>query len=338
MRWRLALVREGDQHAPALAEHPRELRLGLREPSCCDCGALGLEPMRLGVWEGVELGGALERDRLEPVLLPHAPDVRRLPDEVGRAGDGWNEIVGDDRPLVVETRLGRELGLDEVAPALRSRVDHRLVDRVQRALRERRERAHLLDLVAEELDAKRLAARAREDVDEAAANGDLTALLHAIDARVAGQSQRLDERVEASLVADGDPERLRSPAVRRHAFRERPRRRGDEAPGGEHVERAGALPDEVSRRLQTRPEGHAAARQECDPRGIEVPPEGFGGVARVLVLGQDREEAAIAARLVKRGEHERQRRVGHARRRGKRVRERAKLLALGEHRDERVKR
>jgi len=36
---------------------------------------------------------------------------------------------------------------------------------MQCALRERRERTHLLDLVAPELDAQRLSARRREDVD-----------------------------------------------------------------------------------------------------------------------------------------------------------------------------
>ena len=56
---------------------------------------------------------------------------------------------------------------------------------MERALRERRERPDLLDVVSEELHAQRLAAGAREDVDETAAHCDLPALFHPLDAFVA---------------------------------------------------------------------------------------------------------------------------------------------------------
>ena len=78
-----------------------------------------------------------------------------------------------------------------------------VVDGVQGALSEGRERSHLLDLVTEELDAKRLTARAREDVDETAAHGDLSSLVHPLDALVAGERKRLHELVEAELRVHG---------------------------------------------------------------------------------------------------------------------------------------
>ena len=55
---------------------------------------------------------------------------------------------------------------------------------MERALRERRERADLFDVVAEELRSKWLAPGAREDVDEAPANRDLASLFDALHALV----------------------------------------------------------------------------------------------------------------------------------------------------------
>ena len=61
----------------------------------------------------------------------------------------------------------------EIGPALARREDDRALELAQRALRERRERPDALDDVSEELDADRLAPRRPEDVENAAANGDL---------------------------------------------------------------------------------------------------------------------------------------------------------------------
>ena len=103
----------------------------------------------------------------------------------GPAGSSGDEVVG--RPDGASSSSQRRL--DEVEAPLGGRVDDRLVDGVQRALRERRERADLLDLVAEELDPQRLAAGRREDVDEPAAHGELAALLDALDALVARRAR-----------------------------------------------------------------------------------------------------------------------------------------------------
>jgi hypothetical protein len=335
---RLALVREGDQHAPPLPEHPGELGLGLGEPARGDRWALGFEPVRLRVREGIERGRVVERHRIEAVLLPDAPDVLRLPDDVRWAAHRRYELVRPGRSgLVVEARLGRQRRLDEVSPPLGRGVDHCVFDRTQRALREGRERADLLDLVAEELHAQWLTPGARENVDEPAADRQLAAFLHSVDALVPSERERLDERVEPELVSDRDPDRGRPLVLKRQAFRERPRGSSDEASGREDVERAGALADEMRRRVEPGTDRDSPTREKGNVRGIDVPRDRLRCVAGVLVLGENGEESALA-RLVERSEHERQRGVGHSRVRRKVVGEGPKRLAFRERGDERVER
>src|SRR5579884_1779491 len=100
---------------------------------------------------------------------------------------------------------------------------------MERALRERREGADGLDLVAEELGAQRLAAGGREDVDDAAADGELAALVRPLDAGVAGEGERLGESLDAGLEAGPQLDRLRAGLRRREQLRERARRDADEA-------------------------------------------------------------------------------------------------------------
>ena len=140
----------------------------------------------------------------------------------------------------------------------------RVVDRMERALRERRERAHPLDLVAEELDAERLPAGRREDVDEPAADGELAALLDALDALVARERERLPpgRRRPARRRPRAAP--ARAARQRRQAFGERRGGGADEPARREHVERPGALADEVRRRLEAGVPADAAAREQRD--------------------------------------------------------------------------
>ena len=177
---------------------PGELVLRLRQPPRRDRGALRLELERLAAREGVELGRALERERLEALLLPDRAHVVRLPDEVGRAIERGDEVVGDRLvdpacPSSSSHRV-RRLEVDR-SPRAAPPPDRRSrsVTGVERPLREGRERAHLLDLVTEELDAQRLAAGRREDVDDAAAHRELTPFLDPVDALVAGARKRLGE-------------------------------------------------------------------------------------------------------------------------------------------------
>ena len=183
---RLSAVRERDDDPATLAQHRAELVLGLREPARGDGRALGLERVRLPVRERVELGDAVERRALERLLGPDAR--RRRP--AARRSPGLRSSGGTRSSARTGSSAAVRLGVDEIATPLGRRIDHRLGDRMQRALRERRERAELLDHVAEELDAERLPPGARKDVDEAAANRDLPALLDPLDALVAGESER----------------------------------------------------------------------------------------------------------------------------------------------------
>jgi hypothetical protein len=100
--------------------------------------------------------------------------------------------------------------------------------------------------------------------------------------------------------------------------------------------RAGALPDEMRRRLEPRPPVNAAARQERNLLFAEEPPCGFGCVARIGILGEQADERA-APLLVQRGEQQRQRRLGHARRRGECTRVGGQALFREQLLDERMK-
>ena len=253
----------------------------------------------------------------EPLLLPHRAHLVRLPDEVGGAVDRRDEVgrhgrLRRRRRAVALPAVGRRLGIDALAAPLGGGVDARLRDGVQRPLGEGRERAHLLDLVSEQLHAQRLASGRREDVDDASANGELAALVDPVDALVAGARKGPGEAVEAGLLADHEPHRLRPRRPRRHPLGERRRRGADEPAGGEDVERTGALADEVRRRLEARRVRDAAAREQGHPVGAEEPRCTLGRIPRVGVLGQEDQQAA-AELLVERRQHERERRLRHAR-------------------------
>jgi hypothetical protein len=155
---------------------------------------------------------------------------------------------------------------------------------VKRTLRERGERSDLLDVVTEELDAQRLATGTREHVDEPAADRDLPALLDALDALVPGKRELLDEGVEVSRVLGRQTDRVGSLLRRRQALCERAGRDAHEPAGREHLESTGPLADEMRRGLQTRARADAAAREQRDGSGIDVPADRLGDVACLLVL------------------------------------------------------
>ena len=140
--------------------------------------------------------------------------------------------------------------------------------------------------------AQRLAAGRGEHVDEPAAHGEVSALLDALDALVAGERQVLDESVDPRLVARRDPERRRTLRRGRDAFRQRHRGRADETSGSEHLERPQALADEMRRRLEAGAVADAAAREEADPFAAAEPCRALGRVACVGVLGEQHQQAA----------------------------------------------
>ena len=89
---------------------------------------------------------------------------------------------------------------------------------------------------------------------------------------------------------------------RRNPFRERAGGDADEPAAREDLERARPLADEVSGRLEPGSCVHAAAREQRYPVGVEVPGDGLGDVARLLVLREQADErAAEVARAASRG-------------------------------------
>ena len=219
----LAAMRERHDDAVPRADEPGELVLRLGEAACRYGRPLRLERVRLRLRERVELGRAVEGDRRKALLLGDATHVVRLPDEVGARGRSeGRDPQGSRRPPGV-VLLRPEVDLEQVDTPLHRRMDDGVVGRVQRALRERREGAHLLDLVAEELDPERLAAGGREHVDDATAHGELAALVDPLDALVPGERELPGEPVDPRLVADPKRERARSRGARRQALPRAPR-------------------------------------------------------------------------------------------------------------------
>ena len=130
--------------------------------------------------DGGRVGDEVER-RAEVVERQDLGEARRLPSLLGRL---HRRQLGELAVLDVE--LGRRRELDPLGVA-------------ERALGEGREPAHRLDLVAEELDPHRPLLGRREDVEDAAAQGELAALLDLLDALVAGRDEVAGDRLEVDL-------------------------------------------------------------------------------------------------------------------------------------------
>ncbi len=332
---RFALERKGDDGAEAGPDERAQLVLGFGQAARGDRGALGLEREGLAGGERIELDGVVQRHRLELLFGPDLAHVPGLPDEVRAGRDRWHEVVGN-RARRIRVLVVVEPQLDEIESPLGGGVDRRRVNRVQRALREGRERADALDLVAEELDAERLATRRRIDVDDPAAKRELPALLGLVDPLVAGERELLGDGVDAGVVAGGEADR-RGPRLRRgHLLGERCCRRADEPAGRKDVEGARSLADEVRRRLEPRAPADAPAREERHVLVSDEPAGGLGDVARVRVLGREDDERP-AELFVQRRDQQRERRFRDARACVRElVDERAKALAVGELANERV--
>src|SRR6476469_3351956 len=200
---------------------------------------------------------------------------------------------------------------------------------MERTLREGRECAHRLDLVAEEFGPERLAAGRREDVDDASPHGELAALIHPLHTLVARKRKRLRQPFDAGLESRPQLDRVRANLRLRQPFRERPRRGADEPAARQHVERPRPLADKVRRGREPRRPRYASARQQADRLVAEEPGGALGGVARVRVLRHEHDELTLEP-FVQRREQERQRRLRHAGARGQRVRELAETLVLDE--------
>src|SRR5438876_1536760 len=324
-------MREGDDDALSGANERRKLVLRFGQAAGDEGRPLRLEGERLSRGKRVEECSFAERHRLEALFLPDRPDLAGLPHEIGTARDGPHQIARDRsrRTVVAEGRLY------EIQEALDRRIDDRRFDGMQCALRERRKGTHLLDLVSPELDAKRFPPRRREDVDEAAPDRELPALVGTLDSFVARQGKRLGELFEADLLPGCNAKRLRPRSRRRHRLCERRGRSCDEPARGEDVERARPLADEVWRWIEAGAPVDTAARQHRNAFVTEEPRGAFGGVARVLILRSEQNERA-AELLVQRSEQKRQRRLGNAARSRERLGVAFEAFGRAELRYERV--
>ncbi len=179
-------------------------------------------------------GGGQELRRRPDQLGRPGPDPLRVADQHVRAGrqlvQHQPQLVGQDRGQRLHAldrgavgdpvqHLGqlRVLGREPLGPLPHRRGEQQLPARrrpqpvlggARRALVGDREEADLLDVVAPELDPDRVLLGRREDVEDAAADGELAALLDQLDPRVADGDQALEKVVELDGVAGPRRHRL----------------------------------------------------------------------------------------------------------------------------------
>ena len=206
--------------------------------------------------------------------------------------------------------LGRELG---------GRRDLDLVGVPERALRERREPAQRLDLDVEQVDAHGAVLGRRVDVEQPAADGELTAVVDLVDALVAGGDELGDALVEVEQLADAQPERVRAQRRVGHLLAQRDGGHDDDrrvvARGArfrlqQRVERRDAQADEVRRRREMRLVGDAAAGVEAHRPRVQPGAQVGREVARLAVVAGDDQRRPHALLVGQRGQH-----VGPQRRR-----------------------
>ena len=138
------------------------------------------------------------------------------------------------------------------------------VDLGNRALVGDREHPHLADLVTPELHAHRVLGGRREDVEDAAADGELAALADHVDPRV-GQFHQAGPAVESNSASKSS--RLRRPDLQRHRLDGRPHR----GPSAAAATARWSPPPEAAARAGHRrggPAGAAASAgcRRCRPR------------------------------------------------------------------------
>ncbi len=215
----------------------------------------GLEELLAGADEVVGAGadllrvdhqhvGAVGQDVGEQVELARAEDGDQRLHALGRDAVGeLGEHLGEVR--VGGVRLGQRpgavldlVGEQQLAARRRGQLgDLRLVA-LERTLVGDGELADLGDLVAPELDADGVLGGGHEDVEDAAADGELAALLDHVDAGVGEADEALDELVEVVLGADGEVDRGESAQAGRHGLDEA-------AHGGDDDLRRGAAREPV---------------------------------------------------------------------------------------------
>ena len=165
-----------------------------------------------------------------PVVAQRGPDVllgghdhlRALRDQLEQLAEVLDrQQLGDVRALLV---AGRDLGqLAVLGRELGGGRDLDAVGLPQAALGEGREPAQGLDLDVEEVDSDGALLGRRVDVEQAAADRELAALLDLVDAQVAGGDELLGGLVEVEQLAHAQHEAVRAQLRVRHLLGQRRR-------------------------------------------------------------------------------------------------------------------
>ena len=171
-------------------------------------------------------------------------------------------------------RPGTEAGTTQLLDG----EEQHLLRTVERPLRHRIELAQALDLVTDELQADGARVAGREDVEDAAALGQVSRILHQRDAVVPPFDEAGGEGVGSDLLSlDDVGDRIRERRPRQAALRHRLDRGDDDRIGGlqEVVEALGAGGDHLARRRQRLEGRHLPAGQVVDAtaersRGLAV--------------------------------------------------------------------
>ena len=311
------------------ADELLELRLGLLERPRREVGGLGAELDRLVAGDRAQadpralVERGLDRVRLD-VEVVRVLVVERGADVLPVVGERRGDLLvgGDDHRGVLRGEVEEGLEpvdgeqLRDVGPVLGvlERGDLRelavlggelgrggdldAVGLPQAALRERREPAERLDLDVEHVDADRALLGRRVDVEEAAADRELTAVLDLVDALVAGRDEVGADLVEVEELADPERERVRAELRVGDLLAERDGGDDDDRRllAGvallvleQRVEGGDAEADEVRRRREVRLVRDAAARVEAHGARREPVAEVGGEVAGLAVVARDDE-------------------------------------------------
>ena len=248
---------------------------------------------------GANVGQVVVESRVE--LVRRGDDDRRaIADQLEERAEPVGRQELGQRPLrtlllgVGERRLGEQpvIGVD-----LGGRVELDPVGLTERALGERRKPADRLDLVAEELDPRRLVDGRAEDVEDAATDRELAPVVDLLDPLVAAAGEQLGDVAEVDLLPLGEREAGGAQRCVRHRLGEGDGagdhdRRLLGAGADERVEGGDPQPDEVRRRRQVRLVAGAARRVVADAARREVGAELGGEITGAAVIGGDAENRA----------------------------------------------
>ena len=185
----------------------------------------------------------------------------------------------------------------------------------QRALGEGREPAHRLDLVAKQLDSHGAVLGRGKGVEDAAADGELAALLDLLDPLVAGGEEVGGDGGEVEFLAAGDREAGGSQRGVGNGLGEGGGGSDDDRVvlAGERVERVDPQPDQVRRRGDVGGVAGAARGVEADPAGSEVGTQVGGQVAGGAIVGGDDQGGALGEAAVVLQQCRQQQRAQHRR-------------------------